>query len=426
MASKAAQASQAYKVSEVAEVAANNPGGEGRFFELDILRGLASYLVVIFHYKHFLYSDTLGFDYAHLPFLGLLEPVYVYGQFFVELFFSISGYVFFWLYAKALAERKMGVKSFFIARFSRLYPLFFATFIAVALIQWVFHAIYGYSYIYQHNTAGNFALNLFMVHQWIPHAEMTFNGPSWSISVEVFLYAVFFGLSYVKLNTPIMVVAMIVLGLLFKYLEADQASDFARGVPSFFFGGLAFYAVQGLRGLKNPKWLKIVDTTLKWILPLLWLLTYVRTQPQWWMPITGAGRPGQTLPYVQMSHGWDTTEGFVYGLIPLTILALGLRQDRWRTPLLSKERLHSVSWIGDISYSLYLLHFPLQIAVMIWLAHWPYEQRVAVLGSPWFFLGFMTVATVLARWSYTYFEMPARKTLKTFLTKRLTLHPKAA
>jgi len=272
VASKAAQSSQAFKLSEVAEIAANNPGGEGRFFELDILRGLASYLVVIFHYKHFLYSDALGFDYAHLPFLGILEPVYVYGQFFVELFFSISGYVFFWLYAKALAERKMGMKSFFIARFSRLYPLFFATFIAVALIQWVFHAIYGYSYIYQHNTAGNFALNLFMVHQWIPHAEMTFNGPSWSISVEVFLYAVFFGLSYVKLNTPIMVVAMIVLGLIFKYLEADQASDFARGVPSFFFGGLAFYAVQGLRGLKNPKWLKIVDTTLKWALPLLWLL----------------------------------------------------------------------------------------------------------------------------------------------------------
>jgi peptidoglycan/LPS O-acetylase OafA/YrhL len=175
-----------------------------------------------------------------------------------------------------------------------------------------------------------------------------------------------------------------------------------------------------LRGLKDGKWLRIVDTTLKWILPLLWLLTYVRTQPQLWMPITGAGEPGQTLPYVQMSHGWDTTEGFVYGLIPLTLLALGLRQDRWRTPWLSRQRLHSLSWIGDISYSLYLLHFPVQIAVMIWLARWPYEQRVAVLGSPWFFIAFMTVTTVLARWSYTYFEMPARKTLKTFLTKRLT------
>lgn len=425
MASNAAKVSRA-SATEVAQVAERNPGSEGRFFELDILRGLASYLVVIYHYKHFLYSDTLGFDYAHLPFLGLLEPIYVYGQFFVELFFSISGYVFFWLYANALAERKMGARSFFIARFSRLYPLFFATFIAVAVFQWLFHSLYGYSYIYQHNTAGNFALNLFMVHQWIPHAEQTFNGPSWSISVEVFLYAIFFGLSYFRLNKPAMAAVMVVLGILFKYIEVDQAYDFARGVPSFFFGGLVYYLVQEIRGFKDPKWLKRIDTALKWILPVLWLLTYLRTQPQIWMPLTGAGQPGATLPYVQASHVWDTTEGFVYGLIPLTLLALGLRQDRWRTPLLSRERLHSLSWIGDISYSLYLLHFPLQIAVMIWLAHWPYEHRVAVLGSPWFFLAFMTVATVLARWSYTYFEMPARKTLKTFLSKRLKLQAKAA
>ena len=169
-------ASKAASASEVTRIAESNPGGEGRFFELDILRGFASYLVVIFHYKHFLYSDALGFDYAHLPFLSVLEPVYVYGQFFVELFFSISGYVFFWLYAKALAERKMGVRSFFIARFSRLYPLFFATFIAVAIIQWAFHALYGYDYIYQHNTPGNFALNLFMVSlQWDPYPFILLN-----------------------------------------------------------------------------------------------------------------------------------------------------------------------------------------------------------------------------------------------------------
>lgn len=420
-------------VSQAEQVADRNPGGpysgaEGRFFELDILRGLASYLVVIFHYKHFLYSDANGFDYAHLPFLSVLEPVYVYGQFFVELFFSISGYVFFWLYAKALAERKLGVKSFFIARFSRLYPLFFATFIVVAIIQWAFHALYGYDYIYQHNTAGNFALNLFMVHQWIPHAEMSFNGPSWSISVEIFLYTIFFIFSYVRLNKPVMVAGMVVLALIFRDLEADQAINFVRGAPSFFLGGLAYYIVQDLRDLKDKKWLTFIDTVLKWMLPFLWLLTYLRTQPQIWMALTGTGQPGETLPYVQISHVWDTAEGFTFGLIPLTLLALGLRQDRWRMPLLSRERLHAISWIGDISYSLYLLHFPLQIAVMICVAGWPAEQRIALFGSPLFFLGFMTVATLLARASYTYFEMPARKTLKGWLTRRLDPRraPKAA
>ncbi|MBW8734971.1 MAG: hypothetical protein JF571_11840, partial [Asticcacaulis sp.] len=31
---------------------------EARFYELDILRGLAAFLVVIFHYKHFLTQDA--------------------------------------------------------------------------------------------------------------------------------------------------------------------------------------------------------------------------------------------------------------------------------------------------------------------------------------------------------------------------------
>ncbi len=403
---------------EAAPVAAANPRTEeARFFELDILRGVAAYMVVIFHYKHFLFNDINGgsFDYDHLPFHTILEPVYVYGQFFVELFFSISGYVFFWLYAEALSERRLGLRSFFIARFARLYPLYFLTFIAVALFQWIFHTLYGSTYIYHHNSPGNFALNLFMVHQWIPHAEQTFNGPSWSISVEVFLYALFFAISYARLNTPLMLAAVVAAGLVFKYAEADAAADFSRGVPSFFFGGLAFYVVQFLKRPDYATWMKRLDVALKWGLPVLWLIAYVRAQPLLWDPIALAlhlhapVRPLDTL----------TTEGFVYILFPLTLMALGLRQGRWRNPLLSKERLHSVAWVGDISYSLYLIHFPLQISVMILMAHFPWTTRVALFSSPLMLFAFLAVGTILARVSFTYFEMPMRRHIRTWLNKRL-------
>ncbi len=387
---------------------------EARFFELDILRGLAAYLVVIYHYKHFLF-DNGNFDYDHLPLHTLLSPVYVYGQFFVELFFSISGYVFFWLYAEALSERRLGLRSFFIARFARLYPLYFVTFIVVALGQWLFYNLYGATYIYHHNTPGNFALNLFMVHEWIPHAEQSFNGPSWSISVEVFLYALFFAISYARLNTPLMLAAVVAAGLVFRYAQYDPAGDFSRGVPSFFFGGLAFYIVQFLRKEGRDVWMKRVDTVLKWGLPVLWLLTYVRAQPVLWQPIEQAlhlkppHAPLDTL----------TTEGFVYGLVPLTLLALGLRRDRWRAPLLSPERLHGFAWIGDISYSLYLIHFPLQIIVMILMERFPYAQRVTWFSSPLALLVFLGLATSLARLSFVYFEMPMRNRVKRWLTEKL-------
>ncbi|ESQ74103.1 acyltransferase [Asticcacaulis sp. AC402] len=384
---------------------------EARFFELDILRGVAAAMVVLFHYKHFLIDDGGNFDYAHMPLHGLLAPVYIFGQYFVELFFSISGYVFFWLYAEAVSERRVGLRNFFIARFSRLYPLFFLTFIAVALFQWAFVTLYGQAYIYQDNSPGQFVLNLFMVQQWLPGAQMSFNGPSWSISVEVFLYAVFFALCALRLNTPVMIAAVVVLGLLFKYLQPQPPPDFTRGIPNFFLGGLIFYAVQYLRDYARTVWLERVEKVLIWLVPVLWLAAYVVGHDLIWGPVS---------TWIE-SHGIGSssflfsTDSFVYVLVPLTLLALGLQQGKW----LNLEALRKWSWAGDVSYSIYLIHFPLQILVMVGLAHLPYETRADIFDSPLVLILFMAVSLGLARLSFLYFEMPMRRHLKDWLTRRL-------
>jgi peptidoglycan/LPS O-acetylase OafA/YrhL len=384
---------------------------EARFFELDILRGVAASMVVLFHYKHFLLDDTGNFDYARMPLYALLAPVYVYGQFFVELFFSISGYVFFWLYAEAVSERRVGLRSFFIARFSRLYPLFFLTFVAVALIQWAFVALYGQAYIYQENSPGQFVLNLFMVHQWLPGAQMSFNGPSWSISVEVFLYAVFFALCAFRLNKPVMIAAVVVLGLLFKYLQPQPAPDFTRGIPNFFLGGLIFYAVEYLRHHARAVWLERVEKVLVWVVPMLWLIAFVIGHDLIWGPVSDWIESHD----IGSSTILFSTDSFVYVLVPLTLLALGLQQGKW----LNLEGLQKWAWVGDVSYSVYLIHFPLQLIVMIGLAHLPFETRAGIFASPLVLGLFMAVALGLARLSFLYFEMPMRRLLKDWLTRRL-------
>ena len=380
---------------------------EPRFYELDILRGVAAVMVVVFHYKHFLLiSDSSGFDVVHLPFATLLGPLYVYGQFFVELFFSISGYVFFWLYANAIADRHTGAKTFFIARFARLYPLYFATLIFVAAGQGLFLLLYGHTFIYHSNTPGYFVLNLFMVHQWLPHAAMSFNGPSWSISVEVFLYVLFFVLCLLRLNRPLVLVAVIGLGILFKLVFATEASDFGRGVPSFFLGGLIFYVVKALRHPDHGAWRRWITVALTWLLPPLWLVTY-------------AGGAGWLMAAPVPLNIALSTDGFVYIVLPLSLLFLGLRQGTWRVRLLQDAALHKVAWVGDISYSLYLLHFPLQLAVMLVMAHFSDGARLAVFSSPVFFVAFFALAIALAWLSFTYFEMPIRRSLKLAMTRRL-------
>lgn len=385
----------------------DSPKGPDRFYELDILRGLAAIIVVTFHYKHFLLiSDRAGFDYHDMPLHAILMPVYVYGQFFVELFFSISGYVFFWLYAEAISARRIGLRGFFVARFARLYPLYFVTFIAVALIQWAFHGLYGHDYIYGGNTFVNFALNLVMAHQWLPHAVQNFNGPSWSISVEVFLYAVFFLLCRFRLQSVWTVAALSVAGLFLRGLNPD--TDFMRGLPSFFLGGLVWYFVTELR--RHDVLRRRLAVALAAVLPVLWGLTYVWGYDSLWLRITQAlSRHGVHWPPV------TTVGAFCYVLIPLTLLFFGLQRGLWLKP----ERLKRFEWVGDISYSVYLIHFPLQISLMLVLAQLPFAARARIFSSPFAYLAFMAAAMGLAWLSYRYFETPMRKHIREWLAPRL-------
>ena len=70
--------------------------------ELDAMRGIAAFLVVLFHY-----SGLTGFN---LPFLK-------YGVTGVDLFFLISGYVIF-----LTLEKTATIRDFIVSRISRIYP----------------------------------------------------------------------------------------------------------------------------------------------------------------------------------------------------------------------------------------------------------------------------------------------------------------
>ncbi|MGA9658602.1 MAG: acyltransferase [Asticcacaulis sp.] len=376
---------------------------ESRFYELDILRGVAAIVVVIFHYKHFMLTRTAwGFDYLNMPFYRILMPVYVYGQFFVELFFSISGYVFFWLYADVINTRKTGTTAFFIARLARLYPLYFATLILVAILQWGFHSLYGKTFIYDHNSAGHFGLNLLMIQQWVPHPQFTFNGPAWSISVEVFLYVLFFLTCFLRLNRWWFLGLMVIGGLIYKYTRINPDADFLRGVPNFFLGGLVYYAVTALR--VHEVWRKNLARALAVLVPLVWGLAYMRTTLAHWPMQHIPADPDTLSPVLNVG-------GFVYVAIPLLLLWLGLQQGYW-PKFVTREGLHKWSWIGDISYSLYLIHFPLQLLIMLLVAQWPPEAQRQIFAQPLVFIGFMGVACGLAYLSFHAFEMPVRKIMR--------------
>ena len=137
---------------------------------LDILRGLASFAVIVWHYQHFFYlkpgKEPAGFDKSIQPLYQILQPVYEYGFVAVPLFFVLSGLIFYFLYYDQIKSRSVSGSECFVLRFSRLCPLHFVTLIYVAIIQMNAQSDLGSFIVYPTNDAWHFLLNIFLVSNW--------------------------------------------------------------------------------------------------------------------------------------------------------------------------------------------------------------------------------------------------------------------
>ncbi len=123
-----------------------------------------------------------------------------------------------------------------VLRFSRLYPLHLATLLLVALGQVLVSHFFGSWFIYGNNDITHFIGQLFFASAWF---ENSFNGPTWSVSVEIFLYILFFLVC--RLNCIQWWQLLIYIGLgEFWLIHHGNNRGAARGVLSFFEGGLSF------------------------------------------------------------------------------------------------------------------------------------------------------------------------------------------
>ncbi|MFL6852236.1 MAG: acyltransferase family protein, partial [Sphingomicrobium sp.] len=160
---------------------------------LELLRFAAATAVLFYHYKHFSrVPGAAAAAGAGFPFAAWLWPLYSYGQFGVQLFWGISGYIFFWKYGQAIHTGAVSAARFFWLRFSRLYPLHFVTLILVAGLQLAHRQLTGEIYVFPANGFGEFVRQLFLATDWGAQPSQTFNAPIWSVSAEVAVYAAFF------------------------------------------------------------------------------------------------------------------------------------------------------------------------------------------------------------------------------------------
>lgn len=359
--------------AEAAERALARPE---RLYSLDVLRGLAALAVVFWHWRHFFFQGTqrASIDPGQLPLYSVFAPLYNNGWLGVDLFFCLSGFVFYWLYSDGVARSAVSGRDFFVLRFSRLYPLHAATLLLVAGGQALAQALTGSPFVYRHNDAYHFMLNVLFAPAWGLEDGPSFNAPVWSVSVEVVLYAIFFMLCrWLPVRASVLALAAIA-GLV---AVEPFYLPLGRGICAFFVGGLAYLAYERLRNGAAWGWVSLLAAA-SWVL----------------VPLAAAWLPtrGQLL--------------YVASLVfPLTILALALVERR------GARFFRRAAALGDMSYSSYLLHFPLQM-LAVGIATLAGVERSA-FHSPWMLAAFIGVLLAASFASHRLFEMPAQRALRT-------------
>lgn len=370
---------------------ADAPGPQ-RFYSLDVLRGVAALSVVFWHWQHFFFIGTRPGTVVNenLPLFNAFAPLYRHGWLAVDLFFALSGFVFFWLYARKVTSSAISPWTFAVLRLSRLYPLHLLTLLLVAAGQYWFMSRLGAHFIYSHNDMPHFVLNLAFASSWGLERGYSFNAPVWSVSVEMMLYGLFY---LVCRWLPVRLPTLLVLALC-GYLLTHFYAPVGRGIGSFFLGG-SMYLVYGTlaKSARAASYERMIGV----LAAGAWLLSGAAIWNEA-VQLAGPGQFNPTQPEVIAKY-WVTAF-----LFPLTILWLALTETR-----------HSgfgrkYAFLGDLSYSSYLLHFPLQMLTMGLLIQARATREI--FYSPILLLLFFAVLIALSLASHKFFEVPVQRYLR--------------
>jgi len=339
---------------------------------LEALRFFAAFAVLIWHYQHFSYVADTPVDFVRnqLPFYGLFYPFYEAGVYGVWLFWCISGFIFFWKYRDAISGRTVGGWKFFVFRLSRLYPLHLVTLLMVALMQPIYFYLHGFFFVYQNNDVQHFIPQLFMASDWGLLRSNSFNGPIWSISVEVLVYAVFFLTLRFATKSPLANVIVIAICV-------NANAQIGPCLAFFYAGGLA---AIGRRAIARSPFRLPIETAA-------------------WCAVAA----------VPVSIWMFSLDSWIF-LLFYTPILLFCFSGQMVLSLPSQRLLEAA---GNMTYSSYLLHFPIQILIALGFS---IVRRPIPFYDDLFFASFVAVTLLASYLTYRYFEAPAQALIRSHLS----------
>ena len=353
------------------------PKPANKLIALEVLRFVSAFAILVFHYRHFFYvaDNPVGLVQERLPFYGILRVFYETGSFGVWVFWCISGFIFFWKYRDSISDGAVGGWKFFVLRFSRLYPLHFVTLLIVALLQSLYFNLHGSFFVYQSNDVWNFLAQLFMASEWSSTEHFSFNGPIWSVSVEVLVYLWFFLMLRV---TRSWWVNVIIVAACVDVVLNGIAWQIVLCLAFFYIGGLAAIA---RRAIVAARYRTVIEF-------YAWFAVAA-------IPFAAVYAAGDQLKLISFP--------LLLGYTPLLLFCLS------REIMVPRPLQDAIVAAGNMTYSSYLLHFPIQLTMVLGFT---VAARPIPVYSGALLSVYLLTTLLLSYFTFRYFEAPAQRFIR--------------
>jgi peptidoglycan/LPS O-acetylase OafA/YrhL len=330
---------------------------------IDAFRGVSILCVLAYHYlvwwaPPFHAFNLYGYTHRYPPILEL-------GSMGVEVFFVISGLVI----AMTLSQCRDAVE-FAVKRFARLYPAYVvAATLTFALMLAVGPPVFKSSWT-------DYLAGFSMISKDLHHAYV--EGSYWSLGVDVkfYLWAAI-GFALLRRNFWIFLVGIAVLGVALApiFPGISERILIVKFMPLFLFGMAAWLGLLAHRGRES-----LVAAIVAAVLYATHLEHFgLSVAPHW------------------------AAHAFILGVSGLMILLL------WLVP---GARLGPLTFVGRISYSLYLLHHRIGVTIISALTARGAPDFLAIVAA-------VAVCGTLAWISFRMIEEPGRKAVMA-IYRRLT------
>ena len=355
------------------------------------LRGIAAFLVVLFHMASFQRQMAEG----NPQDIALTSGIWDNGWVGVDLFFVISGFIM--VYVTRNSGRTLkDVGRFITSRITRIYPLWWVCAGIMALYFWLTYGMPAApDRVANTSEAMAFAVKSFML---IPQQAEPILGLGWTLIHEMFFYIVFACLLFIPRNyiphALAIWAALTVIGAQFVHPAADgrNIAEVAASPLSleFISGAFVGYLIS-MNKVFTPKLFLIMGV----ILACLGFLFYPDKSE---VPYTILRVAIFSVPFIFLTYGWVGCE--------------------------LNEELSALQWLsrlGDWSYSLYLTHYIVLVALRrIYRIMFPEDLWVGATGI-WDNIVFavlsLALSVITASIFYNFIEKPSLKFFKKNRTK---------